>query len=84
MKEQANNRRIGQCVKVITTEELSTKTEIKSFSIRQRNNKWEYRIEGKHINGKRHQITKCGFPTKEEAINAATQYIKVNMSKDIF
>ena len=50
--------------------------ETKSFSVRKRKDKWEYRIEGERINGKRHQITKCGFPTKEEAVVAASEYIK--------
>ena len=76
-KEQANNRRVSKGVKIISAQK-TTKT--KSFSVRQRNNKWEYRIEGERTNGKRSQITKCGFLTKEEAINAATQYIKDNMS----
>lgn len=48
----------------------------KKINIRKRNNKWEYRIEVERINGKRHQITKCGFLSKEEAINAANEYIE--------
>lgn len=66
-KEQMNNRRKG-C-------HATHEAKKKSFSVRQRNNKWEYRIEDNRTNGKRHQITKCGFPTKEEAITAAKTYI---------
>lgn len=32
--------------------------------------KWQYRFEGAKINGKRHQITKGGFDTREEAYAA--------------
>lgn len=77
MKEQANNRRVSKGVKIISAQKTTT---TKSFSVRQRNNKWEYRIEGERTNGKRHQISKYGFLTKEEAINAAAQYIKDNLS----
>ena len=72
-KEQANNKQSGQHVR-------TTDGRAKSYSIRQRNNKWEYRIEGERINGKRHQITKCGFSTKEEAIIAAEIYIRTSMT----
>ena len=71
-KEQANNKRKG--IHVITS--VGKRERVKSFSVRKRNNKWEYRIEGNTINGKRHQISKCGFLSKEEAINAASEYIK--------
>ncbi|WML37939.1 Arm DNA-binding domain-containing protein [Neobacillus sp. OS1-2] len=46
------------------------------FSVRQRNERWEYRIETEQIDGKRMQITKCGFETKEAAIQAASDYIE--------
>lgn len=62
-----NNRKKG--------EHFEINGSVKSFSVRQRNTKWEYRIEVPSEDGKRHQITKCGFPTKEEAINAAENYI---------
>lgn len=67
MKEQMNNTSKGCHVVNVGKK--------KSFSVRQRKDKWEYRIEGDRINGKRHQISKCGFPTKEEAITAAEAYI---------
>ena len=37
------------------------------ISIRRRNNLYEYRFEAGKVNGKRKQITKCGFKTKNEA-----------------
>lgn len=77
-EEQMNNRRNGQHAKI----KIHNREKTKSFSIRQRNKKWEYRIEGQKTNGKRHQITKGGFPTKEEAILAANEYIKT-MSTDL-
>lgn len=70
--EQANNKRRGHHVQT----EKDTVPKNKSFSVRKRKNKWEYRIEGCRVNGKRHQITKCGFLTEEEAIIAATDFIK--------
>lgn len=73
MQEQLNNRRIGEHI------EIENKT--KSFSIRQRGQKWEYRVELPPINNKRVQITKCGFTTKEEAIEAAKKYILDNVDK---
>lgn len=76
-KDQSNNRRIGCHVHIIE----NAQEKFKSFSVRQRNEKWEYRIELDRINGKRRQITKCGFTTKEEAIIAAKEYIK-NVSTD--
>ena len=37
------------------------------ISIRRRNNLYEYRFEAAKVNGKRKQITKCVFKTKNEA-----------------
>lgn len=37
------------------------------ISIRRRNNLYEYRFEAGKVNGKRKQITKCGYKTKNEA-----------------
>lgn len=43
----------------------------KIINLRQRNKKWEYRFEApKTSDGKRHHITKCGFNTKKEALEA--------------
>lgn len=72
-KEQMNNRRIGEHINIngIT----------KSFSIRKRNQKWEYRIEFPNINGKRVQVSKCGYQTKQEAILFAKKYIIENVDK---
>ena len=86
-KEQMNNTRKGWHVdvnieKANTTNSISPKVKRKSFNIRQRKGKWEYRIEGEPINGKRHQISKYGFLTKEEAVEAATKYIHDCLSTD--
>lgn len=35
------------------------------ISIRRRNNLYEYRFEAEKVNGKRKQITKCGYKTKK-------------------
>lgn len=43
------------------------------ISYRKRGKKWEYRFEGAPINGKRNQISKGGFPTKAECIEAAEE-----------
>ncbi|MGN1352420.1 MAG: Arm DNA-binding domain-containing protein [Clostridia bacterium] len=40
------------------------------ISIRRRNNLYEYRFEAGKVNGKRKQITKCGYKTKNEAYTA--------------
>ena len=65
-KEQANNKQRSIPVYVNGVP--------KSFSVRQRNKKWEYRIEVDRT-PIRKQISKCGFNTKEEAVEAATKYI---------
>lgn len=43
------------------------------LSTRKRGNKWEYRFEGAKIDGKRKQISKGGFRTKKEALEAGTK-----------
>jgi len=65
--EQASNRSTGRHV--------DFNGEIKSYSLRKRNLKWEYRIELMRVNGKRKQVTKGGFNTEAEATYAAEQYI---------
>lgn len=40
---------------------------------RRRGNKWEYRFEAAKVNGKRNQITKGGFKTKKEAVEAGAK-----------
>ena len=40
---------------------------------RKRNEKWEYRFEAAKIDGKRNQVTKGGFRTKKEALEAGTK-----------
>lgn len=72
-KEQANNRRCGNHIKT-----FDGKT--KSFSIRQRGNKWEYRVECGRVDGKRRQASKGGFSTKREAEVAAEIFIRQNVS----
>lgn len=45
-------------------------SDYKLITIRKRNNLYEYRFEAGKVNGKRKQITKCGFKTKNEAYTA--------------
>lgn len=73
IREQANNKQSGCHLRTIDGK-------AKSFSVRQRNNKWEYRIELGKENGKRIQKTKSGFLTKEEAMLAAEIYIRNSVS----
>lgn len=40
---------------------------------RKRGTKWEYRFEAAKINGRRNQISKSGFKTKKEALEAGTK-----------
>lgn len=40
------------------------------INVRKRNNKWQYQFEAAKIDGKRKQITKSGFNTKKEALDA--------------
>lgn len=42
------------------------------INVRKRGEKWEYRFEGASIGGKRKQITKGGFRTKKDALDAGT------------
>lgn len=43
-------------------------------NVRKRENgKWQYYFEGAKINGKRKKITKSGFKTKKEALEAGTK-----------
>lgn len=44
-----------------------------SVNVRKRGAKWEYRFEGAKINGERKQISKSGFRTKKEALEAGTK-----------
>lgn len=67
LKEQANNKQRSIVVRV--------NGHAKSFNVRQRNKKWEFRIEVDDNSGKRKQISKCGFNSKEEAMEAARQTI---------
>lgn len=43
------------------------------ITTRKRGSKWEYRFEAAKINGKRNQISKGGFKTKKEALEAGTK-----------
>lgn len=44
-----------------------------SVNVRKRGEKWQYQFEAAAINGKRKQITKSGFRTKKEALEAGTK-----------
>ena len=56
-----------------------------SVTARKRGNRWEYRFEGASINGKRKQISKCGFRTKKDAILAGSKaYAEYNRAGLIF
>ena len=41
-----------------------------SVNVRKRGDKWQYQFEAASVNGKRKQITKSGFRTKKEALEA--------------
>lgn len=43
------------------------------INVRRRNNRWQYQFEGAKIEGKRKQITKSGFKTKKEALEAGVK-----------
>lgn len=43
-----------------------------SVNTRKRGQKWQYQFEAATIDGKRKQITKSGFKTKKEALEAGT------------
>ena len=40
------------------------------INVRKRGQKWQYQFEAAKIEGKRKQITKSGFNTKKEALEA--------------
>lgn len=42
-------------------------------NVRKRGNKWEYRFEAAKVDGKRKQISKSGFNTKKEALEAGAK-----------
>lgn len=44
-----------------------------AVTTRKRGNKWQYCFEGAKVDGKRKQITKSGFATKREALEAGTK-----------
>ncbi|CAI3592087.1 site-specific integrase [Clostridium neonatale] len=44
-----------------------------SVNVRKRGQKWQYQFEAAIIDGKRKQITKSGFRTKKEALEAGTK-----------
>lgn len=67
-KVQANNKRNSLPVVI--------GDEVKSFSVRKRTSKWEYRIELAPVDGKRRQVSKSGFATRDEAIAAGEETIK--------
>ena len=44
---------------------------VRKINLRNRGDKWEYRFEAPRTHdGVRHHISKCGFPTREEALEA--------------
>lgn len=43
------------------------------INVRKRGNKWQYQFEAAKIDGKRKQITKSGFRTKKEALEAGAK-----------
>ncbi len=49
---------------------IKRKEDDKMISIRKRGNTYQYCFEAGKVNGKRKQITKCGFKTKNEAYTA--------------
>ncbi|MBZ9692431.1 site-specific integrase [Clostridium sp. M14] len=44
-----------------------------SINVRKRGQKWQYQFEAANIDGQRKQITKSGFRTKKEALEAGTK-----------
>ena len=44
-----------------------------SVNVRKRGDKWQYQFEAAIVDGKRKQITKSGFRTKKEALEAGTK-----------
>lgn len=43
------------------------------INVRRRGQKWQYQFEGAKVEGKRKQITKSGFKTKKEALDAGVK-----------
>ena len=43
------------------------------INVRKRGQKWQYQFEAAKIEGKRKQITKSGFNTKKEALDAGVK-----------
>ena len=55
------------------------------INTRKRGQKWEYRFEGASVNGKRTQISKGGFRTKKEALDAGNAALaQYNRSGSVF
>ena len=46
------------------------------INIRKRNNLYEYRFEAGKVNGRRKQISRCGFKTTKEALRNYQKVIK--------
>ena len=44
-----------------------------SVNVTKRGDKWQYRFEAANVGGKRKQISKSGFRTKKEALEAGTK-----------
>ena len=44
-----------------------------TVNTRKRGTKWQYQFEAATVDGKRKQITKSGFRTKKEALDAGTK-----------
>lgn len=53
------------------------------INIRKRNNLYEYRFEAGKVNGKRKQITKSGFRTKNEEYIAGQQTMNYRNGSNI-
>lgn len=56
-------------------------TNIKSYSVRIKNGKWQYRINDKNEDGKPKEISKYGYLSKEEAIKAAEERLEAMFDK---
>lgn len=49
------------------------------INIRKRNNLYEYRFEAGKVNGRRKQISRCGFKTTKEALRNYQKVIKSSL-----
>lgn len=47
------------------------------INVRKRGSKWQYQFEAAKVNGKRKQITKSGFKTKKEALEAGVEALNI-------